>query len=142
MRHHARVATNAPLVRLVIARVPRHLTHDAARAPHAAADVLHSTTASLGDGILGTDITAQFHKRVNQIDGEEHFDEKQRGDNHFVGGFGGHLDHLENTDDDRVKEEETNYDLKCAFRRGIRGWSAEPVEAKALKDLRHGDCAV
>ena len=142
MSRHARLAAKATLVRLVLSRVPRYLTHDAARAPHAAAHVLRNSAAFRRDGILGTHVLAKFHKRVDGVDGEGHPTSETcthdpHGDRVVIEGVFGHL---EGEREDHVAETEGEDHLEGVFGRGIRGGTAEPVEAKALQDLCHGDC--
>lgn len=142
MRRHTRLAAQAPLVRLVLSRVPCDLTHDAGRAPHAAAHVLRATAAFRGDGILRPHVLAEFHERVDGVDGEgQPADETRRddprGDSVVIEGV---LRHLESEREDRVAETEGDDHLEGVFGRGVWGGVAEPVEAKALQDLSHGDC--
>mmetsp|Transcript_3035 Transcript_3035/g.5732 ORF Transcript_3035/g.5732 Transcript_3035/m.5732 type:complete len:147 (-) Transcript_3035:397-837(-) len=128
-------------VSLVLSRMPRHLTHNTARTPHAATQILHAGTAFLGNRILGSDILTRFHQGIYGINGKcapaNESGDRNPGWDLIVssGGFG----HFERNCEDGVAYNEGEDHFESVFGGDFGGSSTEPVEVQSLHDLGHRD---
>lgn len=108
-----------------------HLTHDTARAPHAAAQIFHASAPLLRNGILGPHALARSHQRVNGIHREDDTTNESEDGNpggELVVTYGG-LGHFKRDSEDGVTDDEGKNYLERVFGGGVGGGTADPVES-------------
>lgn len=108
-----------------------HLTHDTARAPHTAAQILHSSALLLRNRIFLPYAPTRSHQRVNGINGKSNATDES-GDG-YPGGklvvtYGG-LGQFKRDSEDGVTDDEGQDYLKRIFCGGVGGGTAEPVQS-------------